>query len=72
MLLGIELRHRSIIAGAFFALLVGLGIFVNALFLVVALASLCGLVHLFGGHHGGAAHKHDQVLEEKKINVNGS
>ncbi len=36
-----------------------LGIFVNGLFLLAAAFSLCGLMHVFGGHHRNSAHAHD-------------
>lgn len=70
----IQLRRRSLIAAVSFAVLVGLGIFVNPLFLLAAGASVCGLVHVFIGHSSGATHRHEQVLEEKEkgISVNDS
>lgn len=49
-----------------------LGIFVNALFLLAAVASLCGVAHLFGGHHSGTKDTHDTVHGEKDVEPSAS
>jgi hypothetical protein len=59
------LKRRILAIAGFLGIMVVLGVFVNTLFLAVALASLCGITHLLGGHHGGAGHEHDMVHEEK-------
>jgi len=43
-----------------------LGIFVNAIFLLAAVLGLCGVSHLFGGHHCGTTHSHQSDEKEKK------
>ena len=60
-----------ILAG-FFGTMVALGIFVNALFLAIAVASLCGVAHLFGGHHSGTKHTHDTAHGEKDVEPSAS
>lgn len=67
MSLASHLKYRNaILAGAVgvFALL---GVFVNALFLLVAVLGLCPLMHVFGGHgHGASSHTHDPENDEKE------
>lgn len=43
-----------------------LGIFVNALFLLAAVFSLCGLMHVLGGHHGHNARERGSPTNEKE------
>ena len=68
----ILLKRRSLIIAGFFGAMVALGIFVNTLFLTVAFASLCGVAHLFGGHHSGATHKHDMARGEEEAEPSAS
>jgi hypothetical protein len=60
------LKSRNVVIAGFFGAMVALGIFVNALFLLATVASLCGVMHLFGGHHGGAEPKHDVAHGERE------
>jgi hypothetical protein len=66
------LKHRNVVIAGFFGAMVALGIFVNGLFLLAAVASLCGVMHLFGGHHGGAEHKHDTAHGERETEPSAS
>ena len=66
------LKQRNLIIAGFFGAMVALAIFVNSLFLAVAFASLCGVAHLLGGHHSGAAHKHDAARDEEDMEPSAS
>jgi hypothetical protein len=66
------LKRRNVIIAGFFGAMVALGIFVNTLFLTIAVASLCGVAHLFGGHHAAAAHKHDAARGQKETEPSAS
>lgn len=60
------MKLRNLIFVGLFGILGALGIFVNSLFLLAAVFSLCGLMHLFGGHdHGGNSHTHTSPIDEK-------
>lgn len=66
------LKRRNVIIAGFFGAMVVLGIFASTLFLTVAVASLCGVAHLFGGYHAGAAHKHDAARGEEETEPSAS
>jgi len=68
----ILLKLRNPIIAGFFGAMVALGIFVNVLLLVVAVASLCGVAHLFAGHYSGTKHTHDTAHGEKDVEPSAS